>query len=94
MSVQSQIQHIIDQKTKPLGALGQLEQIALQLATLADKRGEEFRSLSLRKPQAIVFAGDHGIAAQGVSIAPSAVTQQMVHDRDHCVRSHVFRVHI
>ncbi|WP_117234730.1 nicotinate-nucleotide--dimethylbenzimidazole phosphoribosyltransferase [Vibrio maerlii] len=80
MSVQSQIQQIIDQKTKPLGALGQLEQIAFQLATLADKRGEEFRSLSIRKPQVIVFAGDHGIAAQGVSIAPSAVTQQMVYN--------------
>ncbi len=79
-SIHTQIQQLIDQKTKPVGALGQLESVAFQLACLADNRGEDYRHLSLENPQAIVFAGDHGIASQGISIAPSAVTQQMVHN--------------
>ncbi|NLS12936.1 nicotinate-nucleotide--dimethylbenzimidazole phosphoribosyltransferase [Vibrio sp. SM6] len=74
-----QIQQRIDNKTKPIGALGLLESTASQLANLASLREQTFvTQLHVDKPHLLLFAGDHGIAEQGVSIAPSAVTQQMV----------------
>ncbi|KAF7772197.1 nicotinate-nucleotide--dimethylbenzimidazole phosphoribosyltransferase [Pseudoalteromonas citrea] len=77
-----QIKHKIDLKTKPLGALGKLEHVAYQVVSilsqkLNDKQFAEAR-FEITAPQLIVFAGDHGVAAQGVSIAPSEVTGQMV----------------
>ncbi|NRF25636.1 nicotinate-nucleotide--dimethylbenzimidazole phosphoribosyltransferase [Vibrio coralliilyticus] len=73
------IWHRINQKTKPLGALGQLESLAHQLALIqSNLKGDAVTNVDIVKPTAIVFAGDHGIADEGVSIAPSAVTQQMV----------------
>jgi len=68
------VQARIDQKTKPPGALGMLEAVALQLA-LIQKNPDR---LSLNNPVMVVFAADHGIAAHPVSIAPQAVTRQMV----------------
>jgi nicotinate-nucleotide--dimethylbenzimidazole phosphoribosyltransferase len=67
----------INQKTKPLGALGQLEDSALQIA-LIQHQEQQTGKLAINNPVMLVFAGDHGIADEGVSIAPSAVTQQMV----------------
>jgi len=73
------IQATIDGKTKPLGALGQLEDTAKTIArvqlSLSTKKEQP---LSISKPSLFIFAGDHGVAAQGVSIAPSEVTSQMV----------------
>ncbi|CCQ09413.1 Nicotinate-nucleotide--dimethylbenzimidazole phosphoribosyltransferase [Pseudoalteromonas luteoviolacea B = ATCC 29581] len=70
------VQTHLDSKTKPLGALGQLETLAKQLAlVLTDSRSQK---IHLEAPTMIVFAGDHGIAREGVSIAPSEVTTQMV----------------
>lgn len=66
------IQQKIDQKTKPIGSLGQIEKLAWQIARII-----KAEPLKLT-PIALVFAGDHGIAEQGVSIAPSAVTGLMV----------------
>ncbi|RYV02443.1 nicotinate-nucleotide--dimethylbenzimidazole phosphoribosyltransferase [Shewanella sp. OPT22] len=66
------IQHQIDHKTKPLGALGQLENTAFQLVKVLGRQAKKLN------PQVIIFAAEHGIADFGVSIAPSAVTQQMV----------------
>ena len=66
-------QHRIDSKTKPLGALGRLEALMLQLAMI---QGCEL--VALQSPQLLVFAADHGIASQGVSAFPSEVTAQMV----------------
>jgi nicotinate-nucleotide--dimethylbenzimidazole phosphoribosyltransferase len=67
------LQRTIDFKTKPLGALGQLETLALQLGCIV--RSEQ---ITLHAPQIVVFAADHGITAEGVSAFPQAVTQQMV----------------
>ena len=67
------VQAALDAKTKPRGALGRLEALALQLALiLCDEQPR------LRQPQLVVFAADHGIAAQGVSAYPAEVTRQMV----------------
>jgi len=75
----TQIQHRLDQKAKPVGALGQLEDIAQQLALIQSiNAGKLVTEIEIKKVTAILFAGDHGIADEGVSIAPSAVTQQMV----------------
>lgn len=63
----------IDQKTKPLGALGDLETLAIQLALITGTK-----NILIKKPTMLIFAGDHGIAKEGVSIADSEVTQQMV----------------
>ena len=67
------LQHLIDHKTKPLGALGRLEGLAHQIGLI-------LRSVQpqLQQPQMVVFAADHGLAARGVSAYPSDVTWQMV----------------
>ncbi len=69
----TRVQQRIDHKTKPLGALGCLEALMLQLAMI---QGHE--AVALHAPQLVVFAADQGIAAQGVSAYPPEVTAQMV----------------
>ena len=62
-----------DQLTKPQGALGRLESLSVQLAAITADARPRFRD-----PVILTFAGDHGIASQGVSAYPPAVTPQMV----------------
>lgn len=59
--------------TKPPGALGRLEEIA---AWYCGWRGDARAEVSA--PQVIVFAGNHGVTARGVSAFPGEVTEQMV----------------
>ena len=59
--------------TKPAGALGRLEELALWLAAWQGRDPP-----ALERVAVLVFAGNHGVAARGVSAYPSAVTAQMV----------------
>jgi nicotinate-nucleotide--dimethylbenzimidazole phosphoribosyltransferase len=61
------------QLTKPAGALGRLEQITAWLATWQGQHPPR-----VERPRIAVFAGNHGVAALGVSAYPAAVTAQMV----------------
>jgi nicotinate-nucleotide--dimethylbenzimidazole phosphoribosyltransferase len=61
------------QLTKPPGALGRLEDVAIWFAGW---QGTDRPHLD--RPQVIVFAGNHGVVAQGVSAFPAEVTVQMV----------------
>ena len=72
-ALHARLQHKIDHKTKPLGALGRLESLALQLGLI--QRSE---TVALTQPQMVVFAADHGVAFEAVSAFPQAVTVQMV----------------
>ncbi|WP_245004416.1 nicotinate-nucleotide--dimethylbenzimidazole phosphoribosyltransferase [Paraburkholderia sacchari] len=72
-SLRNALQHLIDTKTKPPGSLGRLEALARQLGLI-----QRSTRPSVERPVMIVFAGDHGIANEGVSPYPQAVTAQMV----------------
>jgi nicotinate-nucleotide--dimethylbenzimidazole phosphoribosyltransferase len=67
------LQHKIDTKTKPLGSLGRIEALALQIGEILGSQDPV-----LSQPQMVVFAGDHGLSARGISAFPSDVSWQMV----------------
>jgi nicotinate-nucleotide--dimethylbenzimidazole phosphoribosyltransferase len=63
-----------EQLTKPAGSLGRLEELGVWVAACQGVCPPR----PLAQPQVVVFAGDHGVAARGVSAYPSEVTRQMV----------------
>ncbi|MCH2164270.1 MAG: nicotinate-nucleotide--dimethylbenzimidazole phosphoribosyltransferase [Marinovum sp.] len=67
------LQAKIDTKTKPLGALGRVEELAAQVAILQGTLSPRMENCQLT-----IFAADHGLAAEGVSAFPAEVTRQMV----------------
>jgi len=69
----AQLQLALNNKTKPLGSLGELEALAIQLGVIL-----QTESPRLTSPQLVVFAADHGLAKHGISAYPSDVTWQMV----------------
>ena len=71
---EAQVQHKIDNLTKPKGSLGRLESLAQQVCMI-----QHTLSPALLCPHNILFAADHGILAQGVSVSPKEVTWQQAY---------------
>ncbi len=70
-----EIQHKLDNKAKPVGSLGQLESMAMQIAMV-----QNTLSPVIRKPVMLTVAADHGITQEGVSACPVEITWQQVHN--------------
>lgn len=71
--LKEQIQQRIDNLNKPLGALGRLEEIALQIGLI-----QQTDSPTLQHPCHVLFAADHGIEREGVSASPREITWQQI----------------
>lgn len=68
---EAEMRSYIDTLTKPQGSLGRLEEIAIQLAGMQT-------TVDVSSPAVLVFAGDHGVTEEGVSLYGAEVTQLMV----------------
>ena len=68
-----QLEQAINNKTKPLGSLGVLEQLAKQIGLIQQRT-----DVAITDPAILVFAADHGVVAEGISAYPQSVTWQMV----------------
>jgi nicotinate-nucleotide--dimethylbenzimidazole phosphoribosyltransferase len=69
----AEVQRRLDRKTKPTGSLGRLEELSVTLAGITGRLDGAFPNKVV-----LIAAGDHGVAAQGVSLYPAEVTPQMV----------------
>ena len=77
-SLESVIQEKIDNLNKPKGALGRLEEIAMQVCLI-----QQSLTPSLAHPCHLLFGGDHGIEREGVSVSPREVTWQQMKNFTH-----------
>ena len=68
-----QAQHHLDRLTKPPGSLGRLEELARRYVAITGQTPPRIGGKAV-----VVFAADHGVAAEGVSAYPQEVTAQMV----------------
>ncbi|MFZ6743851.1 nicotinate-nucleotide--dimethylbenzimidazole phosphoribosyltransferase [Undibacterium sp. JH2W] len=94
--LEAELTAAINNKTKPLGSLGRLEHLAAQIGLI-----QRTTQPALRAPAIMVFAGDHGVVAEGISAFPQDVTWQMVENfladgaainvfaRQNCITLHV-----
>jgi nicotinate-nucleotide--dimethylbenzimidazole phosphoribosyltransferase len=73
LGLKEKLRHKIDGKTKPIGALGQVEDLALQIGLI-----QQTLTPKLVNPHLVIFAADHGIAVEDVSKYPAEVTRQMM----------------
>ena len=73
MTLEAELRAALDAKAKPLRSLGRLEDLAVQVGLVQGTRHPV-----VRNPLVLVFAGDHGAAAAGVSAFPQSVTAAMV----------------
>lgn len=72
-AIKDQLKEKIDNLTKPQGSLGTLEKLALQIGWIQQSLTPE-----LRQPHNVLFAADHGIVEEGVSLSPKEVTWQQI----------------
>ncbi len=72
-AIRPQLQAKVDNLTKPKGSLGMLEELAIQIGVIQQSLTPE-----LRNQTHVVFAADHGVVAENVSLSPKEVTRQMV----------------
>ena len=73
LSLEPAIKEKIDNLTKPKGSLGRLEELAEKVSLI-----QQTLSPSLRQPHNVLFAADHGIIEEGVSVSPKEVTWQQL----------------
>lgn len=66
-----------DEVLRPRGALARLDEVAAWLA-----RWQQTPIPSVERPEVLIFAGDHGVAVEGVSAYPQSVTRAMIHALD------------
>src|SRR4051812_40831205 len=74
-SLEAEAQRRLDHLTKPVGSLGRLEELARRVAGIQGAVPPR-----LGRKVMLVFAADHGVAAEGVSAYPAAVTAQMTYN--------------
>ena len=72
-AIKDALTDMIDNLTKPKGALGVLEELALQVGWV-----QQTLTPCLRRPQNVLFAADHGIVEEGVSRSPKEITWQQI----------------
>lgn len=72
-ALQAALREVVDGKAKPPGSLGRLEELAVRIGAIQDRTKPHIGPATV-----LVFAGDHGLNAEGVSAYPSAITAAMV----------------
>ena len=72
-SIEPALRHKVDNLTKPKGSLGMLERLAIQIGLT-----QQTLNPHLDRPCNILFAADHGIIEEGVSVSPKEVTWQQL----------------